>query len=233
MPLGFLAVLSEPGTQVSSEEFQDWYNNEHVPLRMNYLPSFLTGARFQGSDNLKPSWLALYDIDDTTTFAHDSYTRLRANRSPREADLVARLEVLDRRTCEVVADSGESLITTSLGSTNPTKFIITYGLDLAHGMDVGAWAKDLFQELKGVKSWVRGRVFKCIDNLKTGTAIAGKGPEEQIVAKYLVLHEFEDESHREPLGAIVNHSREGAEITELRTWNLYRAYPGVAQGNLE
>ncbi|KAG5649104.1 hypothetical protein H0H81_006261 [Sphagnurus paluster] len=138
MPPGFLTVLSEPGEKASLEEFQDWYNNEHVPLRMNHLPSFLTGARFEESDGFKPSWLALYDIDDTVTFAHEGYTRLHANRSLHKADLVAKLEVLDRHTCEVVGDSGESLITTSLASTNPTKFIITHGLDLANGEDFSA-----------------------------------------------------------------------------------------------
>ncbi|KAF8066624.1 hypothetical protein FPV67DRAFT_1767731 [Lyophyllum atratum] len=230
MPPGFLAVFSEPGTQVPLDDFQDWYNNEHVPLRMNHLLSFLTGARFSASDSLEPSWLALYDIDDTSTFQHESYTRLRANRSPREGNLVVRLELLDRRTCEVIADSGESTATSSLAASNPTKFVITHGLNLTAGEGIGAWTEAV-QQLRSVKGWVRTRTFRCIDNLKTGSAVLGKGPEEQVVSTYLILHELENASNAEFINAI-SAPREGVEIVELRSWELYRAYPGIAQENL-
>ena len=113
MAQGFLVALTEPGNNVSLEEFQgsfllpppsiypsltlslpiDWYNNEHIPLRLHHLPSFLTGARFSASDSKTPTWLAVYDITDTSTFSDESYTRLRSSRSQLEADLVARLEV--------------------------------------------------------------------------------------------------------------------------------------------
>lgn len=39
----------------------------------------------------------MYTISDNTVFGRDEYTKLRANRSPREADLVKRLNLLDRR----------------------------------------------------------------------------------------------------------------------------------------
>ncbi|KAG6866157.1 hypothetical protein C0991_008111 [Blastosporella zonata] len=233
MPLGFLVVFSEPGDKVTLEEFQDWYNNEHVPLRMNHLKSFLTGARFSAADSLKPSWLALYDIDDISTFEHESYTRLRANRSPREGALVVRLEVLDRRTCTALSDSGKSAMTTSLASSNPTTFVVTHGVNVTAGRSIDEWAQDIFEQSKNVKGWVRTRTFECIDNLKTGISVAGKGPEEQVVSKYVVLHEFENPSVADsPEFSNIVSSREGFEIVERRAWNLYRAYPGVAQGNL-
>ncbi|KAG6888437.1 hypothetical protein C0995_008254 [Termitomyces sp. Mi166 len=233
MPLGFLVVFSEPGSQVTLDEFQDWYNNEHVPLRMNHLNSFLTGARFSSADSIKPAWLALYDIDDISTFQHNSYTRLRANRSPREAALVVRLEVLDRRACEVLSDSGVSPITSSLASLNPTAFIVTHGVDVTGEGSIDDWIKDVFSKLRSVRGWVRTRLFKCIDNLKTGTSVSGKGPEEQIVSEYLILHEFENSSAADSMefNNIIA-SREHFETVERRSWNLYRAYPGIAQGNL-
>jgi hypothetical protein len=39
----------------------------------------------------------MYTISDNTVFGREEYTKLRANRSPREADLVKRLNLLDRR----------------------------------------------------------------------------------------------------------------------------------------
>jgi hypothetical protein len=154
---------------------------------MNHLRSFLTGARFYASDSLKPSWVALYDIDDTSTFQKESYTRLRANRSPREAALIARLETLDRRTCELVHDSGESKLTSSLAAPDPTKFITTHGLVLSEDQDVAAREEEIVRSLRDLKGWVRTRVFKVLDNLKSGTSV-GKGPEEQIVPKFHVMH---------------------------------------------
>ncbi|KAJ7489235.1 hypothetical protein FB451DRAFT_1522730 [Mycena latifolia] len=51
-------------------------------------------SQARASDGLMPTWLAVYDIDDTATFVHESYTRLRAPRSPHEAALVKRLSLL-------------------------------------------------------------------------------------------------------------------------------------------
>ncbi|KAJ7176764.1 hypothetical protein C8R46DRAFT_43922 [Mycena filopes] len=235
MPLGFLLVTAEPGAQVSLDEFQDWYNNEHVPLRLNHLPSFLTGARFSASDSLTPSWLAVYDIDDTATFQHESYTRLRANRSPREADLVRRLELLDRRTYELVADSGESMLTSSYNPANPTKVLITHWLSIPGGDDDAAfktWSEEAFRSLKGVEGWARTRTYRCIDNLKTGTGVS-KDPEAQIVPKYLAVHEVLTLAVAEsPVFGAASNPGSMAKIEEIRTWDLYRAYPSVAQGKL-
>lgn len=153
---------------------------------MNHLKSFLTGARYFAVDSQIPSWTALYDIDDTATFSHDSYTRLRANRSPREANLVKNLSILDRQTSELIDDSGESLLTTSLASENPSKGLITHGLgnDEAKAKE---WFVHAVKDLKGTEGWVRTRLFKCIDNLKTGVSIA-PGPEAQAVPQYFAVH---------------------------------------------
>lgn len=198
---GFLCVFAEPGSQVTLDEFQgtfyppnpidvcslehvvDWYNNEHVPLRLNHLPSFLTGARYSSSDNQIPSWVALYDIDDPKTFSDESYTRLRANRSPREAALVTRLEILDRRTCRLVSDSGVPAeeVSTSLAFKNPSKVLVTHGFE-----SLGADANGAYEEVKKLsgKGWIRSRIFECYDNLTTGV---GKDLKQE-VPKYLVVH---------------------------------------------
>ncbi|EDR10126.1 uncharacterized protein LACBIDRAFT_318132 [Laccaria bicolor S238N-H82] len=243
MAPGFLAVFSEPGTNVSLEEFQDWYNNEHIPLRLHHLPSFLTGARFSSSDSKTPRWLALYDITSTSTFSDESYTSLRTSRSQREADIVARLEVLDRRTCVLLADSGQSGVTTSLGAERPTLFLCTHGLELDVGEEdeeARGWAERSFGELgRNVDGWVRTRVFKVLDH---GTAAK--------VSPYFVVHGASSDSERVVVRCIdlgvcaefmfpdvsLNTTfREVVDkpfVSELREWVLYKAYPSIAQGNL-
>lgn len=241
MPKGFLAVLSEPG-EVGLDEFQDWYNNEHVPLRLNHIPSFLTGARFEAVDSEKPSWIALYDIDSSATFIDPSYTRLRENRSPREAALVKRLDVLDRRTCEVVFESeninaeGSS---SGLALGNPTQWAITHGLDIEGAQEhpevlMEAW-KTITTAGTAMKGLIRSRLTRCIDGLKSGVSIPSD-PEAQRIPKYFVLHELNSSTDLELLRNVLK-SLVGVEstfrISEEREWKLYRAYPCIAQGNLQ
>ncbi|THU83103.1 hypothetical protein K435DRAFT_831538 [Dendrothele bispora CBS 962.96] len=238
MAPGFLIVYSEPGKEVTLEEFQDWYDNEHVPLRLNHLTSFLSGARYSASDSKVPGCVALYDIDDTATFSHESYTRLRANCSPREAALVKRLEILDRRTCEAHTDSGESTLTSSLKSAKPTKYLVTHGIawggDEESDKAVREWAESLVASMKGNSEWIRTRTFRVIDSLKTGLGIP-EGPEGQKVPIYFAVSEFltsvSAESYSKVVATTLSNSPKIV-IEEIRNWDLYRAYPGVGQGNL-
>jgi hypothetical protein len=186
MAPGFLIVFSEPGANVTVEEYQDWYNNEHIPIRLNHLHSFLTGARYSASDSLRPSWVALYDVDDTSTFQHESYTTLRTNRSPREADVVKRLELLDRRTYELLWDENLGL-TSSYHPKDPTKFILTQGIECTSDEGLKNWSDAAVKDLRNVEGWTRTRIYKCIDNLKSGMGV-GSSMDEQKVPAYLVIH---------------------------------------------
>lgn len=53
-----MATMEPPATM--EEEFQDWYDTEHVPERRNY-PGFETAARWVCVDGW-PRWLATYDL---------------------------------------------------------------------------------------------------------------------------------------------------------------------------
>ncbi|KAK7049847.1 hypothetical protein VNI00_005277 [Paramarasmius palmivorus] len=223
MPKGFLIVFSEPGSQVSLDEFQDWYNNEHVPLRLNYLPDFETGARYSALDGQKPGWVSLYEVTSVSIFSDPSYTRLRENRSPREVDLIKRLDLLDRRTYEAYWDSGEVESSKSCSlkvGPNSTSVVVTHGLELVGGKTVDAWIEEA--QFKNVEGWLRTRVVRCVDNLKTGLTVP-KSADAQKVPEWHVVHE---------LLAPVDNINLGSEVVEMRTWKLYRAYPSIAQGNV-
>ena len=101
------------------------------------------------------------------------------------------LEVLDRRTCVLLKDSGESGATTSLGAERPMHFLCTHGLYVGDEKEeVGRWAKQSFEELgRDVDRWVRMRVFKVLDHSVVGTAV-----EKAQVSPYFVVHGVSDES---------------------------------------
>ena len=93
--------------------------------------------------------------------------------------------MLDRRTCVLLEDSGESGVTTSLGAERPTQFLCTHGLDVGDDDEVGRWAKRSFEELgRDVDGWVRTRVFKVLDYSVIGTAVEKAQP----VSPYFVVH---------------------------------------------
>lgn len=150
---------------------------------MNYLPSFLTGARFRASDGQSPSWLAVYDVENISTFSDESYTRLRFHRSAREADLLNRLQTLDRKTYELVHDTGESDLTSSFRCANPTKALVTHEMVLGRQFDSAWWEEDVLKSLESVEGWVRTRVFRCIESRK----VEVKGSPHRS-SMYLALH---------------------------------------------
>lgn len=256
MAPGFLAVLSEPGVHVSLDEFHDWYNNEHIPLRLNHLPSFLSGARYQSIDGVKPSWIAVYEIDDTKTFRDRSYTVLRETRSEREKDLMERLEVMDRRTCEVVKEAREEGIerTTGLRLGNPSRWVVTHGLGKPIGTSeineeegkdgeekVVTWLNELVTMLgnNSVGGWVKTRVLKVLESAKTSTVEPDENGHsnegEQGMPSYFIFHEFvSEESANSPAfrEIIEKVSEPSLQFAEFRRWELYKSYPCIAQGNV-
>ncbi|GAA5882801.1 hypothetical protein JCM16303_002466 [Sporobolomyces ruberrimus] len=207
---GYLWVLSDPGSQATLEEFQDWYDNEHVPLRMEHIPEFLTGARYEANDSLSPRWSAAYSISSCSLFSDPKYTKLRANRSPREGSLVSRLGVLDRRTCETLGQTSEPISDAS----EAAKFCVTIAGDQDEG-------KGGLEALKDVEGWRRSSLHKVYDSLWIGV---GKEAKQNVAPESVVVHEFDSESYvdtEEYKEAIKGKS-------EVRRWKLYKATTNTA-----
>src|ERR1700722_3761902 len=76
-----LFVYSSPGI-VDLAEFNDWYDNEHVPARLA-TPGFGAVARYRATDGVKPDWLATYEIKPGTLDT-PAYKALWENASERE-----------------------------------------------------------------------------------------------------------------------------------------------------
>ncbi|GAA6007517.1 uncharacterized protein JCM10292_003912 [Rhodotorula paludigena] len=206
---GYLWVLSEPGAQATVEEFQDWYDNEHVPLRMQHISEFETGARYEAADGQKPGWAAAYDITSVALFSDNKYTRLRANRSPREGALVARLEVLDRRTAEKLGETSAPP-----AAQDAPQFVLT-----AAGDDKPS--EDELKVFEGTEGWRRSHYHHVYDSLVIGY---GKEPKSNAAPKFVVIHEFDSEAYvSSPAYAKATGGK-----TEIRRWKLYKATPNTA-----
>jgi hypothetical protein len=61
------------------EEFNRWYNEEHVPERLN-CPGFLTARRFVAIEG-SPKYLALYDLQSPDVLQSEDYKKLTVGTS--------------------------------------------------------------------------------------------------------------------------------------------------------
>ncbi|NWG24050.1 MAG: hypothetical protein HXY30_06465 [Pseudorhodoplanes sp.] len=64
------------------EEFNRWYEKEHLPERMA-VPGFLNARRFRCVEGPGPKFLALYDLESAEVLRSEPYLRIMgANKSP-------------------------------------------------------------------------------------------------------------------------------------------------------
>jgi hypothetical protein len=80
---GLVMVPMALKANMSVQECDDWYNNEHVPIRMR-LPYFDDVYRYRsiehdvqsGAESGMPEWLGIYDILDMWELTREPYRRL-------------------------------------------------------------------------------------------------------------------------------------------------------------
>lgn len=206
---GFLAVLTHPHLSSSSQtedhallsldEFHDWYESEHIPLRLNNLKEFLCGARYklalscipkQEARN-EPDWLALYLLESPNIFRQSVYTSLRDKRSEREKDVMKRIEVLVRITGEVleVAD-GQSQGWTGFQPGRPSPWLLTHELKSSSDEQ----AIQLLESWKGSlghQGHLRTHLIKISESGVSRFAVGVKEPQQDadgVPGGYWVIH---------------------------------------------
>jgi len=105
---GYFFVLTRPKSSLGLEEYHNWYNTEHGPLRMR-LGFFPVGQRYRCRDLVPTVWLAAYDVTTLSCFADPRYQVLRENRSGRERALLGTgMDLIDRRIYSALSSRGKS-----------------------------------------------------------------------------------------------------------------------------
>lgn len=188
-PPAYLLVFSEPGAGVSEQEFTDWYDNEHVPLRLD-VPAFLNWARWKAIDGRKPAWAASYHLTSYEDTLKAPYTTLAEMRSDREKRIFKDVEVLERRTYELW--EGPRPPPSSLYNPNkPARYVVLVSIDVKEGGDDvfnGWYDEEHLPMLANVQGWVRSRRFVLKDWGRLG--VEGQ-KDQQPPPKYLAVHEVE------------------------------------------
>ncbi len=102
---GLLLVVSDPPAEFE-EEFNAWYDTEHVPERLG-IPGFESGLRYVSADRPR-RYLALYDLASVAVLDTPAYlARAGVNFTPWSKRVVARCRI--DRVAAVQAFPGEHL----------------------------------------------------------------------------------------------------------------------------
>ncbi|KAI0702235.1 hypothetical protein C8Q76DRAFT_234297 [Earliella scabrosa] len=190
---GILFVFSEPGPAVSDAEYNDWYDNEHVPLRIP-IPAFQSWSRWVAVDGQKPSYFALYDLTDADAVNHPPYSTLADTRSEREKDIIKRLALLDRRTYDRLDVPVPPRAGDAYDVRNPGPYVIAVLMEVAEDKeeDFNGWYnEEHIALLAKVPQWVRSTRYVLRESGASGTdeSLRPKGPGGR-APKYLALHEW-------------------------------------------
>jgi hypothetical protein len=102
---GLLLVTMEPPASLE-EEFNDWYDTEHLPQR-RALPGFESGARYVCIAGW-PKWLALYDLASPQVLETSAYLAVSGgNSTPWSKRILPRTIGRSRIVAEQISPGGE------------------------------------------------------------------------------------------------------------------------------
>ncbi|KAL9109780.1 MAG: hypothetical protein Q9227_005649 [Pyrenula ochraceoflavens] len=176
---GYFYVLSAPKDSLSLEEYHDWYNHEHGPLRLK-LDWIRNGYRYRERDSADGTWMACYDLEKLSGFDEPSYNKLRSERSLRESLIVpGQLNFLDRRIYSLISSRG------SVSSPPPVVLVVVLKVKHEDVSEIDRWYEEEHIELLSkIPGWLRSRRFRLnwSEDLEEG------------ITELLAVHDFDREN---------------------------------------
>ncbi|KAF9051268.1 hypothetical protein BJ165DRAFT_1447770 [Panaeolus papilionaceus] len=187
-----LSVYVERG-QLSKEEFDDWYDNEHIP-RLLRLPGIHSAQRYTKTDSLDPTYIVLYNLsssDAQGVLSSPEFMDHVASASEREKNIMTNLPVLNRRIYQPIFQLPAKI------SGAAARYIFTAEIDpldksAGFEQELNAWYNNVhIPDISKTDGWVSSRRFQLQENLEFGTS----GPEPRPATKYFAIHEFTNDNY--------------------------------------
>ncbi|KAJ7252770.1 hypothetical protein B0H12DRAFT_1017950 [Mycena haematopus] len=180
---GLLFVYLESGS-IKEDELNDWYDNEHIPLRLA-VPGIKSAVRYKAADSQTPTWLTLYDIETPEVANSEPYTGLQARASDREKAIAEKIGGLSKRTYVHMSTFTHPDTT---AESLPCKFVLVVALEMTTPEgedDLNRWYDEEHMDLLSkIPGWKQGRRYKLKDFSQKGVMA------DEPVFKYLAIHEF-------------------------------------------
>lgn len=190
---GLLLVFSDPGSAVDDAEYNDWYENEHIPLRVP-IPSFQSWSRWVAVDDQHPHYFALYDLTSPDALNEPPYSTLADTRSAREKDIIPRLAVLDRRAYTLHEPVYPPRAGDAYDPKRPGPYASLVEMDVPAELEAEFhqwYYEEHIPLLAKIPQWVRTRRFVLEQAEVVGTDESMK-PKGGRPAKFIAIHEWTD-----------------------------------------
>lgn len=160
-PQGSAILFSEMTPAPAWEaEFNDWYDTEHIPLRMA-VPGFASGQRYKSLNDA--SYLAVYEMNSLDVLKSPAYGVVKNQPSALTARMLAGVSGFTRYLCEQAgeqraAHAGEAPIDA------PCLYAVFFQVPAERARDFDAWyEQDHLPILLECKDWLMCRRFRIAD----------------------------------------------------------------------
>jgi hypothetical protein len=184
-----IMTLTDPGSSTTVDEFNEWYDNEHIP-KLIQIPAFLTATRWKSVDGMKPTWAVTADIGFYDDTLGPAWLPVASTRSEREERIMSGLETGEVRTY-VLYDGSDKLPKPSelYSPDQPARYLQVASVDVTPEgeEEFHKWYdQEDIPKITTIPGWVRSRRFRLKDWGRIGQSADDKTP----VMKWCALHEY-------------------------------------------
>lgn len=168
--LALLLVMMEPTSHVE-EEFNEWYDTEHIPERMS-VPGFLSSGRYVTQEGC-PKYLSVFDLENSKVLESDEYIKMSpASPSPWTRRMFRHVRGVKRYVYDQISPG--NILTSNKADG---MLLIVEDLASTKEKEINQWyEKEHIPRLMAMEGVINIRRFVCIEGSP----------------KYLTLYAFDD-----------------------------------------
>ncbi len=160
----FSEMTPPPGREA---EFHKWYDEEHIPLRMN-VPGFLSAQRYRDLADGARGFLAIYEMTDSNVMKSPAYQTVKSKPSEETREMLGAVSGFTRY---IAAETTVRRQTNDRGAAAldaPLVYPVWFEVPEESLADFDAWYDlDHVPLLMGCKDWLMVRRFRVVDGEPT------------------------------------------------------------------
>lgn len=139
------------------DDFEDWYETEHIPVRMD-VSGFSHALRYRTEGD--PWHLAAYFLDDMAALETPVYRSLKSDPSERTARMLGNVTGFTRYITDELSDTAPEGTASALTGTDHTLFVVAFDVPDEDRAEFDGWYEEEHVPLlMKVPGWLRVRRF--------------------------------------------------------------------------
>ena len=158
---GDAILFSEMTPDPSFEaDFHDWYDNEHIPLRMD-APGFVSAQRYARTDGV--GYLAIYEMDQVSALKTSVYEKIKQEPSERTRRMLQNVSGFTRYTGQTI-----SIVENAAGTLEfdraPFLYAVWFDVPPSGASEFDDWYdQEHVPMLMKSPDWLQVRRFQVVD----------------------------------------------------------------------